>query len=101
MDNVCYTIDKADMAVWNLRTGVIFEQLCNDVSSRIGWEVPTDVLFHLERYVNWCIWAKLIEVRDFGPDQFTNLMQQVMVESKQFSELLEASASALGPDESP
>lgn len=93
-DNVSYKVDKADVAVWNQCTGITFEQLCNDVAAKIGWQVPPDVLSHLERYVNWCIWAKLIEVRDFTPDQFTMLTQQIRMESKTFKELLEASANA-------
>jgi hypothetical protein len=98
-DNISYNVDKADVAVWNQCTGVTFEQLCNNVASKIGWQVPADVLSHLERYVNWCIWAKLIEVRDFAPDQFTMLTEQLRVESKTFKELLEASANALNPNE--
>ena len=74
-DNISYKVEKADLAVWNQCTGITFEQLCNIVASKIGWQVPADVLSHLERYVNWCIWAKLIEVRDFAPDQFTMLTQ--------------------------
>jgi hypothetical protein len=100
-DNISYNVDKADVAVWNQCTGVAFEQLCSDVASKIGWQVPADVLSHLERYINWCIWAKLIEVRDFAPDQFTMLTQQIRMESKTFKELLEASANALNPDERP
>jgi hypothetical protein len=98
-DNISYNVDKADLAVWNQCTGVTFEQLCNNVASKIGWQVPADVLSHLERYVNWCIWAKLIEVRNFGPDEFTMLTQQLRVESKTFKELLEASANALNLNE--
>ena len=64
-DNIHYNRDKADVAVWNLCTGITFEQLCNNIASEIGWQVPEEVLSHLERYVNWCILAKLIEVRDF------------------------------------
>ncbi|MFL6495215.1 MAG: hypothetical protein ACJ703_02165 [Nitrososphaera sp.] len=93
-DNVSYRVGKSDVAVWNQCRGVTFEQLCNDVAAKIGWQVPPDVLSHLERYVNWCIWAKLIEVRDFTPDQFTMLTQQIRMESKTFKELLEASANA-------
>jgi hypothetical protein len=100
-DNISYNVDKADVAVWNQCTGVAFEQLCSDVASKIGWQVPADVLSHLERYINWCTWAKLIEVRDFAPDQFTMLTQQIRMESKTFKELLEASANALNPDERP
>lgn len=98
-DNVFYKVDKADVAVWNQCTGVTFEELCNNVASKIGWQIPTDVLSHLERYVNWCIWAKLIEIRDFAPDQFTLLTKQIRMESKTFKELLEASANALSPNE--
>ena len=98
-DDVSYNMDKAYVAVWKQCIGVTFEQLCNNVASKIGWEVPAHVLSHLERYVNWCIWAKLIEVRDFAPDQFTMLTQQIRMESKTFKELLEASANALNPNE--
>ncbi|MEP0826632.1 MAG: hypothetical protein HRF40_14225 [Nitrososphaera sp.] len=100
-DNVSYNVDKADVAVWNQCTGVTFDQLCSNVASKIRWQVPPDVLSHLERYVNWCIWAKLIEVRDFAPDHFTMLTQQIRMESKTFKELLEASANALNSDEKP
>jgi hypothetical protein len=98
-DNISYNVDKADVAVWNQCTGVTFEQLCSNVASKIGWQIPADVLSHLERYVNWCIWAKLIEVRDFAPDQFTMLTRQIRKESKTFRELLEASANALDSKE--
>lgn len=97
-DNVSYNVDKADVAVWDQCHGVTFEQLCSNVASKIGWQVPTDVISHLERYLNWCIWAKLIEVRDFAPDQFATLNQQIKTESKQFRELLEASANTLNFD---
>ena len=98
-DNMSYNVEKADVAVWNQCTGVTFEQLCNEVASKIGWQIPADVLSHLERYVNWCIWAKLIEVRDFAPEQFKILAQQQRTESKTFKELLEASANAFSSDE--
>jgi hypothetical protein len=98
-DNISYNVDKADVAVWNKCTGITFEKLCNIVASKIGWQIPEDVLSHLERYINWCIWAKLIEVRDFDPDQFTLLTQQIRRESKTFKELLEASATSLNPYE--
>jgi hypothetical protein len=68
-DNVPYDVDKADVEVWNQCTGITFDQLCDVVGSKIGWQIPADVLSHLERYVNWCISAKLIEVRDFTADQ--------------------------------
>lgn len=68
-DSVPYDMDKADVEIWNQCTGTTFEQLCNVVGSKIGWQIPADVLSHMERYVNWCIWAKLIEVRDFTPDK--------------------------------
>jgi hypothetical protein len=75
-DKVAYPVDKADAAVWSQCTGIAFEQLRDAISSKLGWQIPPDVLSHLERFVNWCIWAKLIEVRDFTPDQFAQLMQQ-------------------------
>lgn len=93
-DNVSYNVDKADVAIWDQCRGVTFEQLCSNVASKIGWQVPADVISHLERYLNWCIWAKLIEVRDFAPDQFATLTQQIRTESKKFKELLEASVNA-------
>lgn len=74
-DKVPYKVDKADAAIWNLCTGITFEQLRDSISSKLGWQVPPDVLSHLERFVNWCVWAKLIEVRDFTPDQFADLMR--------------------------
>lgn len=98
-DNVSYEVDKADIVVWNQCRGVTFEQLCNTVASGIGWDIPTDVLSHLERYVNWCIWAKLIEVRGFTPEQFRSLTRRARTESKTFNEILEASANALDPKE--
>ena len=100
-DNVHYNIDKADVAVWNQCNGITFEQLCNSIASKIGWQVPDEVLSHLERYVNWCIWAKLIEVKDFAPNQFTMLTQKQRMESKTFKDLLEASANAFNPNERP
>lgn len=75
-DKVAYPVDKADAAVWNQCSGITFEQLRDAISSRLGWQIPPDVLSHLKRFINWCIWAKLIEVRDFIPDQFAQLMQQ-------------------------
>lgn len=75
-DKVAYPVDKADAAVWSQCTGITFEQLRDKISSKLGWQIPTHVLSHLERFVNWCIWAKLIEVRDFTPDQFAKLTEQ-------------------------
>lgn len=86
-DNVSYNVDKADVAVWNQCTGTTFEQLCNSVASKIGWQVPADVLSHLERYVNWCIYAKLIEIRNFTPDKFASLMQEQSTEFEKFKRL--------------
>lgn len=74
-DGVAYSVDKADAAVWSQCTGITFEQLRNGISTKLGWQIPPDVLSHLERFVNWCVWAKLIEVRDFTPDHFADLMQ--------------------------
>ena len=87
-DKVSYKVDKADAAIWNLCTGITFEQLRDSISSKLGWQIPSDVLSHLERYVNWCIWAKLIEVRGFTSDQFAELMQQNKSESDTFRKLL-------------
>jgi len=86
-DNVSYNVDKAVVAVWNQCTGVTFEQLCNLVASKIGWQAPADVLSHLERYVNWCIYAKLIEVRNFTPDKFASLMQEQSNDFEMFKRL--------------
>lgn len=74
-DKVAYSVDKADAAVWSQCTGITFEQLRDSISSKLGWQIPSDVLSHLERFVNWCVWAKLIEVRDFTPDHFADLMR--------------------------
>jgi hypothetical protein len=90
-DKVAYPVDKADAAVWNQCTGITFEQLRDAISSRLGWQIPEDVLSHLERFINWCIWAKLIEVRDFKPDQFAQLMQQNSTGSDEFKRLLSSS----------
>lgn len=87
-DKVSYRVDKADAAIWNLCTGITFEQLRDNISSNLGWQIPADVLSHLERYVNWCIWAKLIEVRDFTSDQFTELVQQNKADSDTFRKLM-------------
>jgi hypothetical protein len=87
-DEVPYKVDKADAAIWNLCTGITFEQLRDSISSKIGWEMPADILSHLERYVNWCIWAKLLEVRDFTSDQFTELVQHNKAESDTFRKML-------------
>lgn len=74
-DKVAYPVDKADAAVWSQCTGITFEQLRGSISSKLGWQIPPDVLSHLERFVNWCVWAKLIEVREFTPDHFADLMR--------------------------
>jgi|SRR5581483_3785754 hypothetical protein len=87
-DNVSYQVDKDDAALWNLCTGITFEQLRDSISTKLGWQIPADVLSHLERYVNWCIWAKLIEVRDFTSDQFTELVQQNKADSDTFRKLM-------------
>ena len=75
-DKISYEVDKADAAIWNLCDDITFEQLRDSISSKLGWQIPADVLSHIERFVNWCIWAKLIEVRDFTPSHFAELMQQ-------------------------
>ncbi len=75
-DNVSYSVAKADMAIWNECNGITFDQLCRVIGEKIGWQVPSNVFSHIERYVNWCIWAKLIEVREFSPDQFKLLLEQ-------------------------
>lgn len=74
-DRVAYPVDKADAAVWSQCTGITFEQLRDGISTKLGWQIPRAVLSHLERFVNWCVWAKLIEVRDFTPDHFADLMR--------------------------
>lgn len=74
-DKVAYPLDKADAAVWSQCTGITFEQLCDSISSKLGWQIPPDVISHLERFVNWCVWAKLIEIKDFTPDHFADLMR--------------------------
>jgi hypothetical protein len=55
-----------------------------------GWQVPVDVLSHLERYVNWCIYSKLIEVRNFIPNKFASLKQEKSPDFNEFKELLAA-----------
>ena len=86
-DSVSYKVDKADVAIWNQCTGATLEQLCNAIASKIGWQVPPDVLSHLERYVNWCIYAKLIEVRNFTPDKFASLKQEQSPNFNEFKKL--------------
>ncbi len=88
-DNVSYSVDNADMAIWNECNGITFDQLCSVIGGKIGWQVPANVLSHIERYVNWCIWAKLIEVREFTPDQFKLLLlQQQGADVRDFKEQL-------------
>lgn len=96
-DKVAYPVDKADAAVWNQCTGITFEQLRDAISSKLGWQIPADVLSHLERFVNWCIWAKLIEVRDFTPDQFAELMQQDKIKTETFKKLLSSAQAEIQP----
>lgn len=55
--------------------------------SKLGWQIPVDVLSQMERFVNWCIWAKLIEVRDFAPSQFAELIQQNRIEADALKKL--------------
>lgn len=86
-DNVAYPVDRADAAIWSQCTGTTFEQLRDAISSKLGWQIPSDVLSHIERFVNWCIWAKLIEVRDFTPNQFAELMQQNRIEADALKKL--------------
>ena len=75
-DKVAYPVNKADAALWSECTGVTFEQLHDRISSKLGWKIPSHAISHVERFVNWCIWAKLVEVRGFTPDQFTELLQK-------------------------
>jgi hypothetical protein len=86
-DKISYEVDKADAAIWNLCDDITFEQLRDNISSKLGWQIPADVLSHIERFVNWCIWAKLIEVRDFTPSQFAELMQQNRIEADALKKL--------------
>ena len=86
-DKISYEVDKADAAIWNLCDDITFEQLRDNISSKLGWQIPADVLSHIERFVNWCIWAKLIEVRDFMPSQFAELMQQNRIEADALKKL--------------
>ena len=86
-DKISYEVDKADAAIWNLCDDITFEQLRDNISSKLGWQIPADVLSHIERFVNWYIWAKLIEVRDFTPSQFAELMQQNRIEADALEKL--------------
>ena len=86
-DKISYEVDKADAAIWNLCDDITFEQLRDNISSKLGWQIPADVLSHIERFVNWYIWAKLIEVRDFTPSQFAELMQQNRIEADALKKL--------------
>jgi hypothetical protein len=81
-DKVAYPVDKADAAVWDQCAGITFEQLRDMISSKLGWQIPPHVLSHLERFVNWCIWAKLIEVKEFTPDQFSEMLRQDRLDSE-------------------
>lgn len=96
-DKVAYPVDKADAAVWNQCTGITFEQLRDAISSKLGWQIPEDVFSHIERFVNWCIWAKLIEVRDFTPNQFAELMQQNKLETEMSKRLISATRDETQP----
>jgi hypothetical protein len=87
-DKVAYPVDKADAAVWSQCAGITFEQLRDGISSKLGWQIPPHVISHLERFVNWCIWAKLIEVKDFRPDQFAELMQQNSLDKETLGKLV-------------
>ena len=86
-DKVAYPVDKADAAVWAQCVGITFEQLHDMISSKLGWQIPPHVISHLERFVNWCIWAKIIEVKDFTPDQSSELLQQDRLDSEAFGKL--------------
>ena len=86
-DKISYEVDKADAAIWNLCDDITFEQLRDNISSKLGWQIPADVLSPIERFVNWYIWAKLIEVRDFTPSQFAELMQQNRIEADALEKL--------------
>jgi hypothetical protein len=96
-DNIAYSVDRADAAIWSQCTGTTFEQLRNAISSKLGWQIPSDVLSHIERFVNWCIWAKLIEVRDFTPNQFAELMQQNRLETEISKRLVSATRDETQP----
>lgn len=87
-DKVAYPVDKADAAVWVQCVGITFEQLRDMISSKLGWQIPPHVISHLERFVNWCIWAKIIEVKDFTPDQFSELLQQDRLDSEASGKLV-------------
>lgn len=96
-DKVAYPVDKADAAVWSQCTGITFEQLRDRISSKLGWQIPTHVLSHLERFVNWCIWAKLIEVRDFTPDQFAKLTEQDSLDEEVSRKLMSLATEEIEP----
>lgn len=85
---VAYPVNKADAAVWDQCAGITFEQLRDRISSKLGWQIPPHVISHLERFVNWCIWANLIEVKDFTPDQFSELLQQDRLDSEASGKLV-------------
>ncbi len=96
-DKVAYPVDKADAAVWSQCTGITFEQLRDNISSKLGWQIPPDVLSHLERFVNWCVWAKLIEVRDFTPDRFADLMRHDSLDKGATEKLVSIATEEIEP----
>ena len=96
-DRVAYPVDKADAAVWSHCAGITFEQLRDGISSKLGWQMPPDVLSHLERFVNWCVWAKLIEVRDFTPDHFADLMRHDSLDEGASEKLVSITTEGIEP----
>ena len=96
-DRVAYSVDKADAAVWSQCTGITFEQLRDTISSKLGWQIPPDVLSHLDRFVNWCVWAKLIEVRDFMPDHFADLMRHESLDEGASEKLVSIATEGIEP----
>ena len=96
-DKVAYPVNKADAAVWSQCTGITFEQLRDVISSKLGWQIPPDVLSHLERFVNWCVWAKLIEVRDFTPDHFADLMRHDSLDKGTSEKLVSIATEEIEP----
>jgi hypothetical protein len=96
-DKVAYPVNKADAAVWSQCTGITFEQLRDVISSKLGWQIPPDVLSHLERFVNWCVWAKLIEVRDFTQDHFADLMRHDSLDKGTSEKLVSIATEEIEP----
>ena len=86
-EKVSYPVNKADAAIWRQCTGITYPELLDTISSKLGWQMPNHVNSHIERFVNWCIWAKLIEVRDFTPEHFAELMRQNELDKEASSKL--------------